>query len=267
MKTLLHALTAAALTQLTFAEVKVTVGDISDKRTTGRFFAGLEIELKISGPELAEAKGIRTVVKDATDDTGKPLAKAQNRFGGDGFEELQKAFGGGFSNEKKAQEFQAKLEFANPPRTAKAIQALNGSIELLIPAKDPAAVITASFAKDADKPLENAALKAAGVEITLRKPGTEKKEPGLGFGGGLGENDLGYVISDPKGKIASVEFFDAAGKKLESNERMSSGFNNRKTVTISYSAKPPADAVAKIYLVTDKSVVTVPIALKNIALP
>ncbi len=268
MKTLFLAASAAVLAHSAFAEVKVTVGDINDKRTTGKFFAGLEIELKLSGPELAEAKGIRTTVKDAADDTGKPLAKAENRFGGDGFEELQKAFGGGFSDDKKADEFQVKLEFANPPRAAKAIKALNGSIELLIPAKDPAAVITASVAKDADKPLENAVLKAAGVEITLRKPGKEeKKDAGFGFGGSLGENDLGYVIKDAKGKVASVEFCDAAGKKLESNGRMSSGFAGSKTVTITFNAKPPADAVAKIYVVTDKSVVTVPIALKDIPLP
>lgn len=268
MKTFFQIFMAAALAQAASAEVKVTVGDISDKRTTGKFFAGLEIELKLSGPELADAKGIRTVVKDATDDTGKALKKAENRFRGDGFEELQKSFGGGFGD-KKADEFQMKLEFENPPRAAKAIKALNGSVELLVPSKDPAAVITASVAKDAGKPLENATLKAAGVQFTLRKPGKEeKKGADFGFGGGaLGESELGYVISDPKGKVASVEFCDATGKKLESNGSTSSGFNNSKTVAISLRDKPPADAIAKIYVVTEKSVVTVPLALKDIALP
>jgi hypothetical protein len=269
MKSLLLAATAFVLAHPVFAEVKVTVGDINDKRTTGKFFAGLEIELKLSGPELAEAKGIRTTVKAATDDTGAALTKQENGFSkSDGFEELQKAFGGGFGDDKKGDEFQVKLEFANPPRAAKAIKALNGGIELLIPAKDPAAVITASVAKDAGKPLDNATLKAAGVEFTLLKPGKEeKKDAGFGFGGSLGENDLGYQIKDAKKRVASVEFFDAAGKKLESNGRMSSGFNDSKTVTLSFNAKPPADAVAKIYVVTEKSVVTVPLALKDIALP
>lgn len=268
MKSFLHTVAVALLARSAFAEVKITVGEINDRRTTGQSFQGLEIEIKLNGPELADAKGIRTVVKDATDDTGKTLPKAKNRFGGDGFEELQKAFGGGFGD-KKADEFQVKLEFENPPRAAKSIKALNGSIELLVPAKDPAAVIIASVAKDAGKPLENAALKSAGVEFTLRKQGKEeKKESGFGSGGGsLGENELGYLIKDPKGKVASVEFFDAAGKKLESNGRMSSGFNDSKTVTITFNAKPPADAVAKIYVVTDKSVVTVPISLKDVVLP
>ena len=40
-----------------------------------------------------------------------------------------------------------------------------------------------------------------------------------------------------------------------------------KNVSVSFNSKPPADAVAKIYVVTDKSVVTVPLDLKDIALP
>ena len=263
MKPLLRATFALALAHVAFAEVKVTLGDINDKRTSGKFFAGLEIELKLSGPELAEAKGIRTTVKSATDDSGKALPEPENRFGSkSGFEELQKGFG-----DDKADEFQVKLEFGNPPRAAKAVKELTGSIELLIPAKDPAAIISASVTKDAGKPLEDAVLKAASVEFTLTAPGgAGKKNAAFGLGG-AGENDINYEIKDPNNKVASVEFFDAGGKKLESNGRMSSGFSDSKSVTITFNAKPPADAVAKIYVVTEKSVVTVPLALKDIALP
>jgi hypothetical protein len=268
VKSLILAATIVALAQPAFAEVKVAVGDINDKRTNGKFFSGLEIQLNLSGPELSAAKGIRTTVKTATDDTGAALPKAENRFRADGFEALEKAFGFSSGDEKKAEEFQVKLEFGNPPRSAKAIQNLTGTIELLMPEKDPAAVITASVAKDGGKPLENPALKAAGVQFSLRKPSKEQKKEDGPFGiGGLGENDLGYQITDPNKKVASVEFFDAAGKKLESNGRMSSGFGGTQTVTITFRDKPPADAIAKIYVVTDKSVVTVPLALKNVVLP
>jgi hypothetical protein len=41
--------------------------------------------------------------------------------------------------------------------------ALVGRIELVIPTKDPGSI--ASFTKDAGAPLQDAALKAAGVEI------------------------------------------------------------------------------------------------------
>jgi hypothetical protein len=263
MKALLHTTTAFVIAGTALAEVKVSTGDISDKRTTGKFFAGLELELKLSGPELLEAKGIRTTVKSATDDTGKPLPEKENRFSSDGFEELQKGFGG----DKKADEFQVKLEFGNPPRSAKAIKALNGTIELLIPKMDPASIVPASFAKDTGKPLDNPVLKAAGVELTLQAPGAKPKGAGgFGFGGG-GENDLSYQIKDPKGKVASIEFFDTGGRKLESNGRSSFGMGGSKNVSVSFNAKPPADAVAKIYVVTDKSVVTVPLELKDVRLP
>lgn len=267
MKIFTYGLLACILTHAASAAVTVAVGEISDKRTTGKFFAGLEIDLKLTGPELATAKGIRTVVTAATDDAGNPLKNKDNRFSADGFEELQKAFGGGFG-EKKGDEFQVKLEFANPARAAKAIKSVTGSIELLLPQQDPASVITASVAKDAGKPLDNAALKAAGVEIKLLKPEPGAKKPaGLSFSPSLGENDLGYEIKDPKKKVASVEFFTAAGKKLETQGRMSSGFNDSKTVSISFKEKPPVDSVAKIYIVTEKSVLTVPLNLKDIVLP
>jgi len=265
MKILLSSAATLVLAHTALAEVKVTVGEISDKRTNGKFFAGLELKLNLSGPELAQAKGIRTAVKSATDDTGKALPEKQDKFSSGGFEELQKAFSSGFSSDKKADEFEVKLEFGNPPRAAKAIKALSGTIELLIPQKDPAAVITASFAKDAGKLLDNAALKAAGVELTLKAPGGKAKDTG-GFGGG-GENDLGYDIKDPQGKVASVEFYDAKGGKLESNGRMSSGFGGARSVSYSFSAKPPGDAIAKFYVVTEKSVVRVPLELKDVVLP
>ena len=265
MKILLHSAAALILVHTASAEVKVSVGEISDKRTTGKFFAGLELKLAVSGPELAEAKGIRTVVKSATDDTGKPLAEQEDKFSSGGFEELQKAFGG-FSGDKKADEFEVKLEFANPPRAAKTSKSLTGSIELLIPQKDPGAVVSASFAKDAGKPLDNAALEAAGVEITLKAPGAKPKDAG-GFGFGGGENDLSYDIKDPNKKVASVEFFDAKGAKLETNGRSSFGMGGAKNVSVNFSKKPPVDAIAKIYVVTEKSVVTVPLELKDVALP
>jgi hypothetical protein len=38
-------------------------------------------------------------------------------------------------------------------------------------------------------------------------------------------------------------------------------------VTVSFDSKPPVDAIAKIYVVTDKSIVTVPLDLKDVPLP
>ena len=239
-----------ATTFIVHAEVKVTVGDISDKRTTGHFFSGLDVDLKISGPETTECKGLRVVVKDVKDDTGKAVKVRENGFNEGGFEDPKKGFGSFGSGDKK-DELQAKVELENPARTAKTFT-LDGAVELLIPSKDPAGVLTVNVAKEAGKPLANDALKAAGATITF---GTTKG------------SEAHYTITDPGKKVASVEFCSADGKPLETNGHMSSGFNGKKDVTVNLSNDPGAGMTAKIYLITPKSVVSVPLKLAGVALP
>lgn len=232
------------------AEVKVSVGDISDRRTTGQFFSGLEVDLKLSGPELAECKGLRVVVKEAKDDTGKAIPVEEDRFNDGGFAEPQKAMGGGFG-EQKGDQFQAKIQMKNPARSAKTLT-LDATVELLLPGKDPASTLVLTVAKEAGKPLVNEALKASGATITLNAAkGTSAT----------------YSISDPNKKVVGVEFCNAAGKPLETRGRMSSGFGGKKEVTVNLDANAPADMVAKVYLLTEKSVVAVPVKLAGVALP
>lgn len=255
MKTLALITLSAFAATTAFAEVKVSVSEISDKRTTGKFFKGLELQLKFAGPEVVDAKGMRVVIEKATDDTGKDLEKPENSFYDEkDFQEIQRSNFGLSDEERDAKDITTfKLEFANPPRSAKSIKSLTGSVEFLLPKGDPASIVTASVAKDSGKPLDNAALKAAGVEFTLK---------------GIKGNDISYTINDPKGAVASVEFVGKDGAALETNGRMSSGgFGGGKSVSISFSDTPPADATAQIYLVTAKSLVKVPVKLVDVALP
>jgi hypothetical protein len=57
--------------------VRVSAGTIEDRRTTGRFFAGLEIELKLTGDDVADAKSARIVLKKAVDETGRDILPEQ----------------------------------------------------------------------------------------------------------------------------------------------------------------------------------------------
>lgn len=58
-------------------DVRVIVGNVTDKRTTGQFFGECEIELKIIGDSVAESLGVRAVrIRSAVDDTGRDLKKA-----------------------------------------------------------------------------------------------------------------------------------------------------------------------------------------------
>jgi hypothetical protein len=233
------------------AEVQVAVDQITDNRTTGDFFKGLELTLKLSGPELAEAKRMKIAITEAKDDLGTDISKVQ-KFGFDsgGFDPLEKGFG--FGGDKKKDEFEHKLKLPNPARAAKTAK-VNGALQLLIPSKDPASVVTVDVAKEAGKPLENAILKTAGATITFDAPKGD---------------DAGYKIQDPKGVVASVEFCSPDGKALETGGRSSSSFGGGpKNVSISLRQNAPAGMVAKVYLVTAKSVVSVPIKLDAIALP
>lgn len=233
------------------ADVKVNVGQITDSRTNGDFFKGLELTLNLSGPELAEAKGMKIVISEAKDDAGTDISKIV-KFGFDsgGFEPLEKGFG--FSGDKKPGEFEHKLKLPNPARAAKTAKVI-GSLQLLVPSKDPASVITVDLAKSAGKPLEHPVLKSDGATLTFDAPKGD---------------DASYKIQDPKGVVAAVEFCAADGKALESGGKSSSSFGGGpKSVSISVRPKAPDGMIAKVYLVTAKSVVNVPLKLEAIALP
>ncbi len=64
--------TANAIAQTT--NVHVMVSEVSDRRTTGQFFAGSEIKLKLVGDALGDIRGVRRIqITKAVDDTGRNL--------------------------------------------------------------------------------------------------------------------------------------------------------------------------------------------------
>ncbi len=272
---LLSSLCALASAQTTVPEsratdVKISVGGIRPwyGLADGKQIRGIKLAVKYSGPELAGAKGVRTTVKTATDDAGNALTKKEPLFDKDKgkFRELQKPSGSGSGKGENADDFEVELSFETLD-AMKSIKTLAGSIELVLPAKDPGSIVTASFAKDSGKPLKNAALTAAGVEITLQKPSGAPTGSGKLNGVAYQEYELSFQASDPQNKIASVEFLDASGAKLKTTGSGSFNLGGKKTVSASFHVIPPPDAVAKIYLVTDRAVVTVPFELKDIPLP
>ncbi|MBA3845866.1 MAG: hypothetical protein H0X45_04400, partial [Planctomycetes bacterium] len=63
-------------------EVQITVGDVVDSRTTGKFFANCKVELKPIGDAVAEASGLRVRVTAAIDDTGRDLIDPEKKDDG-----------------------------------------------------------------------------------------------------------------------------------------------------------------------------------------
>lgn len=220
---------------------------------------GPRIFLTLSGAGLVGAKGIRTVAGEARDDTGGRLRRStaapqvfrpggEPGDDGDGkFRAMRKPQLGGGAGEQMLDYY--------APSSASSMKILVGHIELLIPKNDPASIIAAGFDRDAGKPLRNDVLKAAGVEITLMST-----PPGNG-------NQLSYMIKDPKTLVGAVEFCDAGGGLLTSNGYFFAGDASAMTKGFSFNNPVHANAVAKFYVITEKSVVKVPFEFRDIPAP
>lgn len=274
------------------AQVRVMADELSDTRRSDGFFNKLEVKLKLIGDTLAEAKAVRLKVNKAVDETGKDLIGEKTNGGG--FEEIDSSSG---ENAK------VSIELKNPTRRAAEVTEISGVIELFAPRKDPAATVTIPGALQlTGKPLVNPALRAQGVEITLwtkeqfeaQKKAEEERmkklaeskrkeaaaEMGAEMAAGLmkifgslfsamsemDENSIALRLDDKQGKALSIEFEDATGKAIRSNGRSTMGDNPR-TIIFSFERKLPPTAKLKIYLMTPKSVVSVPFKVVNLPLP
>jgi hypothetical protein len=278
VKTLaLALLLAAADLPAAKATIKVSPGDVSDRRRNDGFFSRLEVELALSGDDLSSVKAARVVPAKAVDDTGRDLLPTEEKE-----IEFENVGGGGPS---------LKLSLKNPARRAASLKDVAGKVELFMPSKDSNATAKADrFLAGLDKPISASALKAAKVDamVVSRKAYDEEKKKdeerrkkeseaagvagkmaeafaGLfaGMFGEIGENDLLVKVDDPGKKVFGIEVVDATGKAIDSNGRMKVGA----FWILNFSEKLPADAGLRIHLLTPKSLVSVPFAMKDVALP
>ncbi|HYV03193.1 MAG TPA: hypothetical protein VFB82_01325 [Blastocatellia bacterium] len=278
-------------------KVGVLVGDVKDSRTTGTFFAGMEVELKIVGDVLADAKGMRLSVEVAVDDLGRNLVGEKTESGE--FKEVDS------SGKTSAS---AKVELKNPVRQATAIRELSGSIELFTPRKDPDSTVTVNnLTRNLGVPISSPALKAAGIELVMwnkeqfeaRKKAEEEKlkkemaakskKEGEGQGEDLGEslasglqklfgglfssfaqmeeNSLAFQITDPQSRLVGMEFEDRLGKPISNNGRMTIGGGKEKTTIYEFREKLPETARVRLLVLTPKATIKVPFKITDVPLP
>ena len=263
------------------AQVQTQLGDVKDSRTTGQFFGGLEIKIKLLGDSAADAESIRTVINTAVDDTGRDLVdheKQKNEF-------VKR-------NGQSQQSWELSVNLKNPARKATAIKELTGEADLLVPKNDPDSIVkVVDFQKLGGRPIASPALSAAGIEIVAytkeqvdaekaKQAEEAKKNPKANIGeaiaGAFGElfnigggpNSITVQLKDPKGIVADVEFQDESGKKIQGNGWSSSGDRKTKeSKTYNFQTKLPDTTRLVIYLATPKSVVTVPLTLQDVFLP
>ncbi len=258
-------------------DVRVSVTEVKDSRTTGQFFNNLDIKLKLTGDDIAGAKGIRTVVTSAVDDTGRNLLKDEDKS--QEFKPLQDSDLGA----------EVELRFKNPARKSSVVKEITGEVHLFMPVRDPSAtVILKSFKTLTGKPVSDPALVKAGMQLTVltkkeydilakqhEQQAIEEAEKNLeqamvevikGMFGSffqVGENDVLLKIDDPDKKFIKAEVLNAKGEVIHNSSTTSA--NDMRV--LGFDENLPADAQLRIFLKTPKSVVVVPLKLADIALP
>ncbi|MDA8084977.1 MAG: hypothetical protein M0024_15065 [Nitrospiraceae bacterium] len=263
-------------------DIRFSVVEVKDSRTTGQFFAGLDLKLRAMGDIIADAKGLKIDVTKALDDTGRDLLKKD----GQKCEEFTKP------DENNTSQADIELKLKNPARKAAVVREVAGEISVFMPKRDPNATATVkAFVTHTGKPIEEKALKAAGVGLSVMtkkqfdefkeqqkkevksKEGEMVREFGEAmtkalqslFGGfmEIGENSIILDVTDPGNKVVSIEFSDATGKALRSGSSMKTGDIR----VFEFNEPVPQDAQLTIYLATPKSMVKMPFSITDIALP
>ena len=273
--------TANAIAQT--PNVHAMVSEVSDRRTTGQFFAGSEIKLKLVGDGLADIRGVRRVqITKAVDDTGRNLVTDEkiSSAGPFDFERIGKV----------SSQIEKTIKLGNPARKASVIKEIIGSIELYAPQKDPnATVIAKNFTGQIGKPLVLPELRQKNIEITvlnkvqydkMKKENDERSakttaSPEIAdalvnvfkqlFSGFMrvGENDLAFVVNDPNSALVDIEINDEHGVAYKRGGRMSS----ERIHVLSFDRKIDDKAQLVIFLATPKSIIKVPLSLHDILLP
>lgn len=262
-------------------ELHVTVSEITDKRTTGKFFAECEVKLKIMGDPVADVMGARiTKLMKAVDSTDRNLLKDEEREIGDLTHH---------TNQTSVMEVTIKLR--NPSRNAATIKTLEGELELIRPTlENGGKIVVADFQSNAGEPIATSQLQPWNVEVIhLTKEGFEKmkgemekekksmdaaaEKMGEAFGElfmGVfniepsdDENALQFYIKDPDKHIVNLGFTDQNAKTMKSTSRSTAG--NIQTYT--FKDKPSKDWRLVISLSTPTSTRTRSFKVENIPLP
>ncbi len=264
--------------------VQVLVDSVTDSRSTDSFFGKCEIKIKVMGDAVGDSLGIRAIrVVTAVDDMGRELKSEKSGF----------SFFSQNTDHKNLLVEEVSLK--NPARSAKAIQFVQGEVELFRPtAENGGMVVIKGFMEKPGEPLGASALSSQHVNVMyvtkeiyeakkreLQEKAKAKADNNLkGAGQELGEafgklftgmfssmidesSSLKLWIDDPEKRVVDVAFLSGDGTPLKTNSRTSMGGLR----SVSFKTWPSPDTQLVIYLATPGSVTTAPFTLRDIPLP
>jgi len=238
---LLLALAASACGQP--ADIRIQANVPNDNRSPGN----LVVELNLAGKDIAGITGIRCILEKAVDDTGKNLILKGAEWD---LTRTNQNFTPTLCDLESPPGMQLILDL--PAKQASKIKALKGQAEIFKPANDPASVITMTNVTGQSKmDLSHPALTAAQIKMTVT-PKEYNGKPGFGIS-----------VSDPSSKLFYFEFLDSKGEESNVSSSVITAGN---VSSYEYREPLPKGASLRIYVPTPKSLVKLPVDLKDIAL-
>jgi hypothetical protein len=206
----------------------------------------LVVVLDLSGKDLKEIKGMRCVVEKAIDDQGKNLLVKESDLIKTNQDWTPVAY-----DPKIPPGMQLILGLPAP--RASRVAELTGRLEILTPVHDPLCLLNFSrIAAQLDGELADPNLKVAQIKIVVSTPKRGKKP------------SVEVRVQDPLSKLFYFEIVDAKNKEWEVLASITAIGTSR---TYTYEGTLPEGASLRVCVPTPKSIMTLPLNLKNIAVP
>ena len=284
MRWMLATLACVFLTSVALAadapapEAKVTLKRLIEKREVSTektpfsgWENGIELQLHVDGPAV---KGARKVGKmkftEASDDAGTDLtkkAKDAPTFENDEFREVREPQSFSFGDDKapKPTGFDLDMKLPTPSaRGAKSIKIVRGEMQVLV-GGEKKVVEVKSLKKVYGKPLDDPALKAAGVDFTVQDPANAKNA--IGFGRDQ-DKSVPVKMSGNLNAIAEVRFINKAGDNVNQGWMSENGQPaDRRSLWHNLSESLNDDVTLQIEVWPGQKTLTVPFELKDVKLP
>jgi acyl-CoA thioesterase-1 len=206
----------------------------------------LVVGLNLYGKNLREIKGMRCILEKAVDTTGKNLISKDSDFA-----KTNQAWTPLVYDPTTPPGMQLILDL--PAQQASMVKELTGRLEILTPVHDPLCVMNFTrIAAQLDVELADPNLIAAQITMVVS---TKKAN---------GKPSVVVRVSDPLAKLFYFEIVDANGKEWDAvADTMTTGT----TTTYTYPGALPENANLRVCVPTPKAIITVPLSLKDIALP
>lgn len=206
----------------------------------------LVVQLDLFGKDLREIKGMRCIVDKAVDNTGKNLIPKDSDL-----TKTNQTWTPLIYDPKTPPGMQLILDL--PAQQASMIKELTGRLEILTPVHDPLCVLNFTrIATKLDVELADPNLRAAQITMTVSTKNTSHAP------------SVTVRVKDPLAKLFYFEFVDASGKEWDA---VASTTTIGNTTTYTYPGALPENANLRVCVPTPKSIITVPLALKDIARP